>query len=193
VGRVRSVLASPRGEPLRRVVFDLSNVTFMDVAALTAILRADQQGRGDGFEVVVVRPPLLGGRVFTLSRAREHLTIVDHPREATVDDRQGARFGSDGGETAIEFRRLAREEISTCVRCRSNHALWEAGVPVVGGLVMLVSPDGPICGGCITKTEQIELGEAILGDLRLREPRDEERIRALEEALAELHNSKAAD
>jgi hypothetical protein len=193
VERVRSVLATPRSEPLRRLVFDLSNVTFMDVAALTAILSTDQRGRGEGFEVVVVRPPLLGGRVFTLSRAREHLTIVDDPPEATVDDRPGARFGSAGGEPAIEFRRLAREQISACVRCRSNPAVWEAGASLVGGPVMLVSPDGPICGGCITKTEQIELGEAILGDLRLREPRNEAKIRALEEALAELHESKAAD
>ena len=74
----------------------------------------------------------------------------------------------------------------------ANPAVWEAG-QVVEGLVTLVSPDGPICGGCITKREQIELGEAILGDLRRGQPRDEARITVLEEALAELRDSEPAD
>jgi anti-anti-sigma factor len=191
VGRVQSVLATPRREPLRRVVFDLSNVTFMDVAALTTILRADQQGCGEGFEVVVVRPPPLGGRVFALSRAREHLTIVDHPREAAIDDRQGGPVDSEGREAAIVFRRLPSDEAFTCVRCRSNPAVLEAG-QVVGGLT-LVSPDGPICAGCVTKQEQIQMGETILRDLRRGQPRDEAKIRELEKALAKLRDSKPAD
>jgi anti-anti-sigma regulatory factor len=174
---VQAVLAT-RGEPVRRVVFDLSNVTFMDVAALTAILRADEQGRGEGFEVVVVRPPALGARLFTLSRAIEHLRIVDHPREAGADDRQGA----------IVFRRLSPEELFTCVRCRSNPAVLEG--QGVGGLT-LVSADGPICAGCVTREEQIEMGEAILRELRWGEPPDEAKIRELEEALAELRTEPA--
>ena len=128
-----------------------------------------------------------------LSRARANLTIVNHPREAALHDQQVGPFGPEGRPAAlIELRRLAPEELSTCVRCRSNPAVWEAG-QVVEGLVTLVSPDGPICGGCITKREQIELGEAILGDLRRGQPRDEARITALEEALAELRDSEPAD
>jgi anti-anti-sigma factor len=192
VGRVQSALATLRSEPLRRIVFDLSGVTFLDLAALTTILRADQRGLREGYDVLVVRPPSPAGRVLILSRAREHLTIVNHPREAVLHD-QGGPFSSAGSAAApVEFRRLAFEELSTCVRCRSNPAVWEAG-QVVEGLVTLVSPDGPICGGCITKREQIELGEAILGDLRRGQPRDEARITVLEEALAELRDSEPAD
>lgn len=154
----------------------------MDLAALTTLLRADQRGRREGFEVVVVRPPPLGARLFTLSRAGEHLTLVNHPWEAGVPDQQ---------EAAIEFRRLSSEEVFTCVRCRSNPAVLEAGT-VVGALT-LISPDGPICGGCVTKLEQVEMGEAILGELRRGQPRDEAKIGELENALAELRESKPAD
>jgi anti-anti-sigma factor len=184
VGRVHSALAPLQGEPLRRVVFDLSGVTFMDLAALTTILRADQRGHREGFDVVVVRPPPPGSRVLILTRAGEHLTIVNHPREAGLRDEPVA--------APIEFRPLALEEVSTCARCRSNPAVFEAG-HLVGGLATLDSPDGPICGGCITKQEQVELAEAILGDLRREQPRDEAKVRALEEALDELRDSRPAD
>jgi anti-anti-sigma factor len=181
VWRVQFALATLRSEPVRRVVFDLSGVTFMDLAALTTLLRADQRGRGEGFEVVVVRPPPLGARLFTLSRAGEHLTFVNHPGEAGVAEHKRG---------TIEFRRLPSGEVFTCVRCRVNPAVLEAG-QVVRGLT-LVSPDGPICGGCATKQEQIEMGEAILGDFRRAQPREEAKIMELESALAELRASKPA-
>jgi anti-anti-sigma regulatory factor len=188
---VQSALAIPRSEPLRRVVFDLSGVTFLDPAALTTLLRADQRGRREGFEVVVVRPPPLEARVFTLSRAAEHLTLVNHPREAGVPEQPGGPVGFECREPAIEFRRLPSEQLFTCVRCRCNPAVLEAG-QVVGGLT-LVSPDGPICGGCVTKQEQIDMGEAILGDLRRGQLRDEAKVRELERALAQLRDSKPAE
>jgi hypothetical protein len=178
---VQFALATPRGEPVRRVVFDLGGVTFMDLAALTTLLRAEQRGRREGFEVVVVRPPPLGARLFTLSRAGEHLTLVNHPWEAGVPERQRG---------AVDFRRLPSEEVFTCVRCRINSTVLEAG-QVVGGLT-LVSPDGPICGGCVTMQEQIEMGKAMLGDFRREQPRDEAKIMELESALAELRASKPA-
>jgi len=187
---VESALAILRDEPLRRVVFDLSGVTFMDLAALSTLLRADQRGRRECFEVVVVRPPTLTTRVFSL-RAKKHLTLVDHPREAGVPGQQGEPVGSEGRETAIEFRQLPSEEVFTCIRCRSNPAVLEAG-QVVEGLT-LVSPDGPICGGCVTKLERVEMGEALLGDLRRGQARQEATIKELEKALAELRDSKPAD
>jgi anti-anti-sigma factor len=183
VGRVRSALATFDDGPPQRVVFDLSAVIFMDLAALTTILRADERGVREGFDVVVVRPPPLAGRILTLSRAGEHLTLVNHPREAE------APVGSEKREAAVQFRQLPSEEVFTCVRCRSNSAVLEAG-QVMG--LTLISADGPICGGCVTLQEQIEMGEALLGDLRQRQPRDEAKIRELERALAELRDSRPA-
>ena len=120
------------------------------------------------------------------------MTLVNHPREAGVVEHDEGPGGAEGREDAIEFRRLPSEEVFTCVRCRINSAVLEGG-DVVGGAPTLVSPDGPICGGCVTKQEQIEMGEAILREIRRAEPRDETKIRELEEALAELRRSKPAD
>jgi anti-anti-sigma regulatory factor len=181
---VRSVLGTLGGEALRRVVFDLRAVTFMDLAALTTILHADQRGHREDFDVVVVRPPSPASRILILTRAGEHLTILSHPREAGVND--------EPVTDPIEFRRLDIEEVSTCARCRSNPAVIEAR-QLVGGLATLDSPDGPICGGCVTWQEQVELGEAILRDLRLQQPRDEAKVRSLAEALTELRESRPAD
>jgi anti-anti-sigma factor len=61
----------------RRVVFDLRNLTFLDVAGLRTILSADARGRAEEFEVVVVRPRGTVNRVFTLTRAGDELNIVD--------------------------------------------------------------------------------------------------------------------
>jgi anti-anti-sigma factor len=184
VDRVGLALAAAGDEPLQRVVFDLSSVTFMDLAAVTTILHADDRGVREGFDVVVVRPPLLAGRIFTLSRAGEHLTLVNHPQEAEVP------IGPQGRGAAIQFRRLPPGEVFTCVRCRSNPPVLDAGHGV--GLT-LVSVDGPICDGCVTREEQIEMGEAMLGDLRREQPRDEAKIREIERGLAELRCSKPAD
>ena len=183
-GRVRSVLGTVGGAALRRVVFDLRAVTFMDLAALTTILHADQRGHREAFDVVVVRPPSPASRVLILTRAAEHLTILSHPREAGVHDEFAAE--------PIEFRRLDIEEVSTCARCCSNPAVIEAR-HLMGGRATLDSPGGPICGGCVTRQEQVELCEGILRDLRLQQPRDEAKVRSLEEALAELREARRAD
>ena len=62
----------------RRVVFDLRRLSFLDVAGLKTILRANERARTQPFDVVVVRPQGLASRVFTLTRAGERLTVVDH-------------------------------------------------------------------------------------------------------------------
>jgi anti-sigma B factor antagonist len=66
----------------RRVVFDLRGVTFLDLAGLRAILRADARGRAETFEVLIVRPRGTASRVFTLTRAGEQLNIVNEPQAA---------------------------------------------------------------------------------------------------------------
>ncbi len=63
----------------RRVVFDLRALSFLDVAGLTTILRAEERSHSEPFDVVVVRPRGLISRIFTLTRAGERLMLVDQP------------------------------------------------------------------------------------------------------------------
>jgi anti-anti-sigma factor len=68
-----------RAPVLRRVVFDLRAVCFLDLAGLRTLLRADARGRAEAFEVVVVRPRGTANRVFTLTRVGEQLSMVNEP------------------------------------------------------------------------------------------------------------------
>ena len=71
-----------RAPVLRRVVLDLTAVSFLDLAGLRTILRADVRGRAEAFKVVVVRPRGTANRIFTLTRVGEQLTIVNDPEPA---------------------------------------------------------------------------------------------------------------
>lgn len=66
----------------RRVVLDLRGVSFLDLAGLRAILRADARGRAETFEVLVVRPRGTASRIFTLTRVGELLNLVNEPEAA---------------------------------------------------------------------------------------------------------------
>jgi anti-sigma B factor antagonist len=75
-----------RAPVLRRLVLDLTAVSFLDLAGLRTILRADARGRSEAFEVVVVRPRGTANRIFTLTRVGEELRMV-HESEAKHDPR----------------------------------------------------------------------------------------------------------
>ncbi len=78
VGRVEAALE--RAAALTsRVVFDLRGLSFLDLAGLKTILRAEERSHSEPFDVVVVRPRGLINRIFTLTRAGERLTLVDKP------------------------------------------------------------------------------------------------------------------
>jgi anti-anti-sigma factor len=80
VGRVENALSRVfRAPVIRRVVFDLRGVVFLDAAGLGTILRANEQSRAGGFELSVVRPRGLANRVFTLTDAGRELSMVDEP------------------------------------------------------------------------------------------------------------------
>ncbi len=78
VGRVEAALQRLSEGDIRRVVFDLKGLSFLDSRGLMAILRANERSRTEPFEVVVVRPRGLASRVFTLTGAGTQLQIVDH-------------------------------------------------------------------------------------------------------------------
>jgi anti-anti-sigma factor len=68
-----------RAPLLRRLVLDLTAVSFLDLAGLRTILRADARGRAEAFEVLVVRPRGTANRIFTLTRVGEELRMVHEP------------------------------------------------------------------------------------------------------------------
>lgn len=78
VGDVEAALERVDDSRVERVVLDLQRLTFMDLAGLKTILRANERGRTTPFELVVVRPRGHANRVFTLTRASKGLTLVDH-------------------------------------------------------------------------------------------------------------------
>ena len=76
VGHVEAALERGIRRFTRHVVFDLSCVTFLDMAGLMSLIRADERSRGEPFDVQVVPPSGIASRVFTLTRAGERLTMV---------------------------------------------------------------------------------------------------------------------
>ena len=79
IGRVEAALERVDQSRVKRVIFDLEKLQFMDSAGLRTIRRANDRGRAERFELVVVRPRGLANRVFTLTRASKQLTLVDAP------------------------------------------------------------------------------------------------------------------
>ena len=77
IARVEAALERISERLTRRVVFDLQGLSFLDVAGLRTILRANDRTRTEQFDVVVVRPRGFLNRIFTLTRAGERLTMVD--------------------------------------------------------------------------------------------------------------------
>ncbi len=79
VDRFQRALEAARELPLEHVIFDLSALTFLDMAALRVIVSAYRRGQAEGVGVTVVRPRGLASRVFTLTRAGEILSTAERP------------------------------------------------------------------------------------------------------------------
>ena len=78
IGHIESALGNISAERTKHVVLDLQRLTFLDMAGLRTILRANDRSLDEPFELVVVRPHGLTNRVFTLTGAGAELTMVDH-------------------------------------------------------------------------------------------------------------------
>ena len=76
-GHVEAALDEAARVATQHIVFDLRQVTFIDMAALSALLRAEEHSRAKPFDVCVVPPAGRARRVFTLTRAGAALTLVD--------------------------------------------------------------------------------------------------------------------
>ncbi len=77
VGRVEAAFERISEAQTTRVVFDLRGLSFLDLAGLRTILRADDRARSAPFDVAVIRPRGFANRVFTLTRAGAQLKLVD--------------------------------------------------------------------------------------------------------------------
>lgn len=80
IGRVEVTLDRSLGTLVRHVVFDLRDVSFLDMAGLMTLMRANERSHHEAFDVQVVAPTGLARRVFTLTRAGTELNMVgDEP------------------------------------------------------------------------------------------------------------------
>jgi anti-sigma B factor antagonist len=70
------------GDDFESLVFDLEQVEFLDLAALRTILRANDRGRKQGFQVQVVKPRGPASRIFTLTSLARELEFVEAPAPA---------------------------------------------------------------------------------------------------------------
>jgi anti-anti-sigma factor len=76
VPRVDQVL-DDLDEDIDSLVFDLEQVSFLDLAGLRTIIHANERGRTDGFRVSVVKPTGSASRIFTLTRIGRELDFVE--------------------------------------------------------------------------------------------------------------------
>ena len=81
VGAVEAALDRLRALT-RHVVFDLRDVSFLDLAGLMTMIRANERSHNAPFDVQIVPPVGLARRVFTLTRAGSELTMLDRPPRA---------------------------------------------------------------------------------------------------------------
>lgn len=75
IGRVELALDTIRNLT-EHVVFDLRDVSFLDMAGVMTLMRAHQRSHREAFDVQVVAPTGLARRVFTLTRAGTELTML---------------------------------------------------------------------------------------------------------------------
>ena len=64
---------------VRRLVIDLERVDFLDLAAVRAILRANDLGKKHAVEVAIVRPRGLADRIFGLIGIHKEVALADVP------------------------------------------------------------------------------------------------------------------
>jgi anti-anti-sigma factor len=93
VGPVEAELDRIQATETRRVVFNLEDVTFLDLAGLRTILRANDRALSESFDLVVVRPRGHANRVFTLTRAGQELTMLDRAPRAGAAELDGGSRG----------------------------------------------------------------------------------------------------
>ena len=75
--RVNRELLRAEASDARRIVLDLSNLSFIDSTGIRLILAADARSRADGDRLAVVRGPRAVQRVFELTGIAERLPFAE--------------------------------------------------------------------------------------------------------------------
>lgn len=70
-------IADVRQAGCRHVIFDLSDLTFIDSTGLRFILECYAESRGDGFTMALLPGPPAVQRVFELTETAAHLPFID--------------------------------------------------------------------------------------------------------------------
>ena len=76
IDRIEAALLA-RGPATRHMVIDLRAVTFIDMAGMLTLIRTNECSHAESFDLRIVPPAGLARRVFTLTRAREQLPLVE--------------------------------------------------------------------------------------------------------------------
>jgi anti-anti-sigma factor len=77
VGRVERALDRALGAPTDRVVFDLRDVSFLDLSGLNTLVRADARAQRESFVVAVVPPSGQAARIFAATHGEQKLRLLD--------------------------------------------------------------------------------------------------------------------
>ena len=79
MGAIRAFRAAVEDEanPWRRVVIDMSDLTFMDSSGLQELVRLDNRARERGLEVIVAKPSVPVTRLLELTGLEKHFNIRD--------------------------------------------------------------------------------------------------------------------
>ena len=77
VGQVMAALDQVDVGHTTRLIFDLRELAFLDLAGLKTILRANDHCRDHQIPVTVIKPRGFASRVFTLTRVHLELDLVD--------------------------------------------------------------------------------------------------------------------
>ena len=64
-------------DDMEELVLDLQGVSFIDLAGLRALLRANGQGKKQNFEVTVIKPRGPASRAFTLTGLHREIDLLD--------------------------------------------------------------------------------------------------------------------
>jgi anti-sigma B factor antagonist len=91
VGRVTAALDQLKIERTTRLILDLQELSFLDLAGLRTILHANERCKKHQIRFAVIKPRGLASRIFTLTSVHRELDLVDSRALGHGIDTDGGR------------------------------------------------------------------------------------------------------